>query len=1706
MKKLLSLMAAFVLLFGLMGCNNSTSPTPQTPRVDLFTIAGNQTVDLEDGVLYSDALSYNLTWRTPPGAPTGTAVKFRAVTGDEAGTLTAEEFTLNAETGVVTATNVFIDGTVVIEGFITPATDFTGPSVSTNRVTITFLATEKHFDYELEKFTIAASHTVRLIDGLESKALTYTLNWATPPGAPLGAAVNFRVYADNPGTLTTEEFELDQVTGVVTVADDTIDGTVIIEGFVTGTASEFIGSPYSDNLATITFVPASALVLIVEYDGTELNSPYNISLVRGTSRVFDVNTGPFDATVTVYPASLGNALSAVNPVRAVYENGELIITTYAGATSVTMPVAVTLNATAEGYGDALPFVFNVTLGDARTLTGIWAWNIDRNVNESILRGTQISWAALRSTPGADGHTHEALFRNTNPVNIRFHFSAGLGTVTSNLAGTWDAAENFFNIPGGLTNNSIVTFTANNQVIATVRITHTGFLIVNPVAAGFEMGVNDSARVVFGDSDEQIVHGRPNEFFVPQGTRVELTAQAGAGRGVAITGFNTSGIIESMPIDLRQFAVEFGPALELTGITYRGINRAIDAGTIDGAGNVSLARLITAPAAADHDFQALVGDTPTQANQIIFNFNATGIGTVTSDQTPTAGWWNPANRTFTLPFGVPNNTNVTLIVDGEPGPVIRVIQGGLVIVDVDGMDNTDAVTVSHNEFPNNAPVAGLNAFHVPLGETFTVNAVPGAGRGVTFVGSPAIPNMTAGRHDIGVTFGAGDPRRITGINYAGFTRVINAAAFVEGEVRPSPARIIPAPSSADHDYLVMVAGPATNLEFNFTGNIGVISANVAHTWYAGREALRIHEFVPNANITITRGGSELAVVRFIQTALAIVNVSGALASETVNVGFGSHGPFTVTGPYNDFHVDPNTPFTVNITGVTGDRTATISGGASVSGNLVTLNQAAINFITVAIRPPANYSRITGGMHHTVMIRGDGSLWAWGNNIAATPQRIPVRIGSDNDWVHVSSHSGAGHTVALRADGSLWSWGLGGNGRLGDGLNANRWEPTRVCLARTCPNTNCANIASCTCTFWQAETGIQFTAAIRSDGSMWTWGNNYSSQLGDNTTLASWVMNPPAGHTIHRRVGTDYNWNQVAPGGSHVLAIRNDGSLWTWGSNIFGQAGTGGTTGFAGRQSIPARLFSGRYDWVQAAGGNSQSFAISKDGTLWSWGRQDWGALGNGINTQNTMVTLPAQVGSFTDWVQVSAGFAHTIARRQDGSIWTWGFNQWGQIGNGVYTGAVSGLANIHPSADDVAFPTRLGDRTDWINVEAGEMHTIAVRQDGSIWMWGRNLNAELGDDPQHFPAPTPARVGTGNDWAYVTMGQGGLGLAHTVAIREDGTLWAWGGNTNGRLGDGTTRDRWTPVQIGQGTDWKDAQISAGWEHTMVVRADGSLWGWGVNTNGQLGNNSTANQTIPVQIGTGTNWAYVSVGHNHSVALRKDGTLWAWGNQANGRLGNNETSGNQLTPVQIGTYDDWVQISVGMDHTMAIRENGTLWGWGNPQHGRIGNNPVPIPMAAGTVATPVQIPGTWDRVWAGPSHTMARRSDGSLMGWGHGGGGRLGTGNANMAGAPTAVDVNDALDWLNVAPAGAHTLAVREGGQLWAWGDRSSGRLGDNNISGSQNSPIRIGTDSNWSMVTAGAEQSAAIRTDGSLWAWGVHWNGRLGIGAPVRAAPGLFVMP
>lgn len=346
----------------------------------------------------------------------------------------------------------------------------------------------------------------------------------------------------------------------------------------------------------------------------------------------------------------------------------------------------------------------------------------------------------------------------------------------------------------------------------------------------------------------------------------------------------------------------------------------------------------------------------------------------------------------------------------------------------------------------------------------------------------------------------------------------------------------------------------------------------------------------------------------------------------------------------------------------------------------------------------------------------------------------------------------------------------------------------------------------------------------------------------------------------------------------------------------------------------------------------------NGKLYTWGRTTSGQLG--LGAVSGIKYTPLQVGALTTWKKISLGSSSAAAIKSDGTLWTWGLG----------TGGVSGLGNV----TSYNSPKQVGALTTWDSVSTAQADTSpgrhAIQTNGTLWAWGGNAIGQLGLSNK-ISYSSPKQVGALTNWSKVSFGTKWF----VGAIKTNGTLWSWGSNTDGQLGDGTYTSKSSPVQVGALTDW--SVVAAGNKHMSAVKTDGTLWSWGYNSSGQLGLGNTTSYSSPMQIGSSTDWLSVSIGYDHTFAIKTNGTLWAWGDNTNGCLGLGDgTSRN--SPTQVGALTTWQQVATGNQHAIALKTDGTLWSWGINTQGQTGLGSsyysTSSPMQIGSLTTWIKIP--------------------------------------------------------------------------------------------------------------------------------------------------------
>ncbi len=685
------------------------------------------------------------------------------------------------------------------------------------------------------------------------------------------------------------------------------------------------------------------------------------------------------------------------------------------------------------------------------------------------------------------------------------------------------------------------------------------------------------------------------------------------------------------------------------------------------------------------------------------------------------------------------------------------------------------------------------------------------------------------------------------------------------------------------------------------------------------------------------------------------------------------------------------------------------------------------------------QIEGSTLHTLALQADGTVLAWGqdNHGELGQERIlssttPVQVINLRDIAAISS--GMDYSLALGADGTVWAWGANNYGELGDGSKANSATPVQVAGLPAI-----AHIAA----------GSGTSLAVASDGSVWGWG---------------WVAESQADYQVRRIAGLE-NVSAVAAGQFYGLALKQDGSVWAWGLNSNGVLGDGTTTDrwtpapVSGLTNVTA---------IAASSAFPHSLALKSDGTVWAWGRDTYGSLGlpdnaetcsDGLNDPVACARLPQQVPGLTDIVAIAADWGKNIALRRDGTVWVWGNGlgttpqQVGGIGNAAKIAYANGGLALDQAGTLVGWEMNTAALavetvpalSGLLAIEGNYNFAAALKADGTVWTWGDNRYGQLGLGQVSYSS-TPVAVNglTGvarlSTAAYNNLLAGG---AHNLALKDDGTLWAWGMNFSGQLGDGSTTDRAAPVQVPDMSNVVSVAASSG--SSFAVKSDGSLWAWGANTNGDLGGGfSDYTVLAPRQVPGIAGATTVSTEHFLVLVLRGDGTVLAWGSNEMGQLGDGTTTA-RWTPAAVPGVAQAAKAVAGVQSAYVLKTDGGVLAWGANDYGQLGAAATATCAGKSCATAPQAVPGLSGvtDIAAGAGHVLALKSDGTVWSWGANWNGQLGDGGTADRGTPAQVP---GLANVVAIAAGHHqSFAVTRDGAVWAWGWNHYGQLGDGTYS-------------------------------------------------------------
>ena len=717
----------------------------------------------------------------------------------------------------------------------------------------------------------------------------------------------------------------------------------------------------------------------------------------------------------------------------------------------------------------------------------------------------------------------------------------------------------------------------------------------------------------------------------------------------------------------------------------------------------------------------------------------------------------------------------------------------------------------------------------------------------------------------------------------------------------------------------------------------------------------------------------------------------------------------------------------------------------------------------LRPLSDIVQVAAGGTHTCTLTTGGGVKCWGRNASGQlGDGTTVDKNSPVDVVGLSSDvqaiaAGENHTCALTTTGGVKCWGDNGHGQLGDGTTVTKNSPVSVMGL----SSGVQAIA----------TGLRHTCVLTVGGGVKCWGQNGNGQVGDNTTV---TRNSPVDV-----VGLGSGVIAVTAGEGHTCALTSGGGIKCWGLNNSGQLGDGTTTGkltpvdVAGLSSGIAAIAAGYY----------HTCALTNTDGVKCWGYNVYGQVGDGTTGGNK--SSPVDVSGLSSGISaIAAGGHHSCILSNGGGVKCWGYNRYGQVGDGTTGNSKNSPVTSIGLSNGVAAIAVGGYN--------GGGHTCALTVGGGVKCWGNNGFGQLGNGTTGGNKNSAVEVvGLSNGMAAIAARQ-----FHTCVLTVGGGVKCWGYNLYGQLGDGTTGDKNSPVDVA-GLSSGVAAVAPGNTHTCALTVGGGVKCWGDNGNGQLGDGTRNSRANPVDVdGLSSGVDAIVASGDYTCALTSAGGVKCWGDNSNGQLGDGTTV-RKLTPVDvIGLSSGVAAIAAGYRHTCALTVGGGVKCWGYNGYGQVGDG------TTTDTSSPVDVVGLGigvTAVAAGDGHTCVLTVGGGVKCWGLNGNGQLGDGTTTNKSAP--VDVIDLNNGIAAVTTGyRHTCALAVGGGVKCWGLNSSGQLGDG-ATGDKNNPVDVtGLGSGVAAITAAHWHTCALTTEGGVKCWGSNTYGQLGDGSAWRTTP------
>lgn len=697
-----------------------------------------------------------------------------------------------------------------------------------------------------------------------------------------------------------------------------------------------------------------------------------------------------------------------------------------------------------------------------------------------------------------------------------------------------------------------------------------------------------------------------------------------------------------------------------------------------------------------------------------------------------------------------------------------------------------------------------------------------------------------------------------------------------------------------------------------------------------------------------------------------------------------------------------------------------------------------------------SKISTGSDHTCLTTTTGSARCWGSNsfgqlgtgttdYPTVPTQVPgLSSGIANVVVSRQSFS-----CALTTGGGVKCWGRNFYGQLGNGTTTDSTTPVDV----TGLSSGVTAIG----------VGTYHSCALTTGGGVKCWGRNADGQLGNGSTTSS---STPVDVT-----GLTSGVSTLSVGGDHNCIVTTGGGARCWGDNFYGMIGDGTSVNDRTTSVNVTGLTSGV---ATISAGAYQTCAITTAGALRCWGRNSDGEVGDGSTTQrNTQVAV---TGMGSGVASVSTGAFLTCAVMTSGGAKCWGRNTSGEVGDGTFT--------ARTTATDVS-----GFTSGVLSISAGNSQACLITTSNTAKCWGSNNYGEL----SYGTSTTNIKIATDPGFLLSTLSSIAPGNTHSCILISSGGVKCWGRNNVGQLGNGTTTDSTTPVDVTGLTSGVTA-IASKIDHTCAITTSGGVKCWGGNSYGQLGNGTTTNSTTPVDVtGLTSGVAAISMYGYHTCALTISGGVKCWGYNHIGQLGNGTTT-DSTTPVDVtGLSSGATSISCGEYRGCAVLSSGTVKCWGGNYYGELGDGTT---TSSTTPITATELPTNTVMISSGEYLTCALNTSGGVKCVGRGDYGQLGDGLGVDNQFP--VQVSGLTSGITKIESGLDfTCALSNSGSVKCWGTNSSGQLGNDTFNRSFSPSLALGMESGVKNIFAGRDNVCALTSIGTLKCWGSNFYGQTG---------------